>query len=204
MTPARPGFHDLAATRQSIRRFTDEEIPRDLVERLLATAAQAPSAHNRQPWRFVVLPRGATRTRLVEAMSARFRADLERDGVPAEKIEELVDRGRRRLLDPPLAIMLCLTMEDMDDYPDEKRAAAEYTMAVQSTALAGGNLLHAAHAEGLGACWVCAPLFAPEIVRRELNLPQDWVAQGVVILGRPAESGRDRSRRPLQEVVLWC
>ena len=48
------------------------------------------------------------------------------------------------------------------------RQAAERTMAVQSVALACQNLLLAAHAHGLGACWMCAPLFAPELVRDTL------------------------------------
>lgn len=203
MTSARPTFHELAANRQSIRQFTGEDIHQDMITRLLETACRAPSAHNRQPWRFVILPRGANRVRLVESMSRRFRADLEQDGVPQDKIETLVERGRLRLLDPPLAILLCMTMEEMEEYPDPKRAQAERTMAIQSVALAGGQLLLAAHAEGLGACWVCAPLFTPEIVRQELDLPDAWEAQGVLILGWPDESGRDRSRRSVEEVSVW-
>lgn len=196
-------FHQLAGSRQSIRSFRESEIPAEVVERLLKTASQAPSAHNRQPWRFVVLPPDGQRERLVEAMSVRFREDLEADNVPGEKITALVERGRRRMLDPPLAILLCMTLEDMDAYPDEDRQRAEETMAIQSVALAGGHLLLAAHAEGLGACWVCAPLFAPDVVREALDLPDDWQAQGVVILGEAAEEGRNRSRRPVEEISLW-
>lgn len=203
MTDSWPEFHQLAATRQSIRHFQQEEVPAATVERILQTACQAPSAHNRQPWRFVVLPPGEARERLVEAMSRRFRRDLEEDGVPKAEIEEIVERGRRRMVDPPMAIVLCMTMAGMDEYPDEKRQLAEWTMATQSAALAGGHLLLAAHAEGLGACWVCAPLFVPEVVRDQLDLPADWQAQGVIVLGRAAEQGRNRSRRPLDEVSVW-
>lgn len=197
------GFYELAATRQSIREFRDDPVPDALITRLLSIASQAPSAHNRQPWRYVVLPQDETRQQLVRAMSDRFRADLERDGLPAEEIERLVDRGRRRLLDPPVVILLCMTMEDMDQYPDPARQMAERTMAVQGVALAGGQLLLAAHAHGLGGCWVCAPLFVPEIVRAQLDLPASWEAQAAIILGWPAEEGRDRTRRPLTEVSRW-
>lgn len=196
-------FHDLAAERQSIRQFSDEPVPQDLVTRLLTTACQAPSAHNRQPWRFVVLPKGSLRQQLAQAMAQRFRQDLSADGVAEERIETLVNRGFQRLTEPPMAILLFRTMEDMDPYPDEQRKRAEETMAVQSVALAGGHLLLAAQDEGLGACWVCAPLFVPELVRRELDLPEQWRAQGVIIMGWPAESGRNRSRKPLEEVALW-
>lgn len=203
MKASAQAFLDLAKTRQSIRQFHDVEVDPETLERILFSASQAPSAHNRQPWRFVVVKRGERRQRLVEAMSSEFEADLADDGVSAEKITALVERGRERLLRPPVAIVLCLTMEDMDPYPDETRQQAERTMAAQSVALAGGHLLLAAHAEGLGACWNCAPLFAPEVVKEQLDLPSSWEPQGVIVLGHPAETGRDRSRKPLEDVVLW-
>ena len=64
----------------------------------------------------------------------------------------------------------------------------EWLMAAQSTALALGNLLLAAHHEGLAACWMCAPLFAPDIVRDVLDLPADWEPQALITLGYPAET----------------
>lgn len=197
------GLYEVIRERRSIRRFLDQPVDRTVIERLLRAGSQAPSAHNRQPWRFVVLERGARREALVEEMSARFRADLEADRVPAERVEVLVDRGRSRLLQPPILILLFLTIEDMDDYPDRSRSEAERMMAVQSVALAGGYILLAAQEEGLGACWVCAPLFVPQLVRRELELPPEWEAQGVIILGYPAEAGRQRSRKELAEVTRW-
>jgi nitroreductase len=50
---------------------------------------------------------------------------------------------------------------------NDKKAA--YLMAVQSVALAGGHLLVAAHALGLGGVWMCAPLFASSIVKNRLK-----------------------------------
>jgi nitroreductase len=76
-------------------------------------------------------------------------------------------------------------------------------MALQSCALAGGHLLLAAHASGLGACWMCAPLFAPDVVRQALALPNDWEPQAAIVLGYPAESGEARGRKPVDEVTLW-
>ncbi len=60
-------------------------------------------------------------------------------------------------------------------------------MAVQSVALACQNLLLAAHAYGLGACWMCAPLFVPHVVRQVLELPAAWQPQALITLGYPAE-----------------
>lgn len=67
--------------------------------------------------------------------------------------------------------------------------------------MAGENLLLAAEAEGLGSCWMCAPLFCPEEVCEALTLPPQWMPQGLVLLGRPAEAGRMRQRKPLAEIM---
>jgi F420 biosynthesis protein FbiB-like protein len=97
---------------------------------------------------------------------------------------------------------VCLTLEEMDRYPDEKRVRAELMMAVQSTGMAAQNLLLAAHAEGLGGCWMCAPLFCPDAVHAALALPPEWQPQGLILLGRPAEPGRARSRKTPAEIAL--
>ncbi|MFQ3672540.1 MAG: nitroreductase family protein, partial [Aggregatilineales bacterium] len=71
----------LARGRRSIRRYEPREVAQSTLEALLEAAVWAPSAHNRQPWRFAVV-RGAGRERLARAMGARLRADLERDNTP--------------------------------------------------------------------------------------------------------------------------
>jgi nitroreductase len=100
-----------------------------------------------------------------------------------------------------VVVAVCLSLADMDRYPDPARAAAECLMAVQSTAMAVQNLLLAATAAGLGACWMCAPLFCPAVVRGALALPADWQPQALVTIGRPASAGKPPSRRPLADVV---
>ncbi len=157
-------YYELISTRHSIRRFTSQPVEEALLRRVLEAAGQAPSAHNRQPWRFAVVRDGEARRRLVEAMSRAFRADLRRDGLDEAQVDKLVDRGRQRMLGAPVMLIVCLTMQAMDAYADQGRQTAEHSMAVQSTALAGGHLLLAAHAEGLGGCWICSPLFAQATV----------------------------------------
>jgi coenzyme F420-0:L-glutamate ligase/coenzyme F420-1:gamma-L-glutamate ligase len=203
VTDTRNAFYELVATRHSIRKFQDRPVAEDVLRRLLEAACQAPSAHNRQPWRFVVLRDPRLRQRFIAAMSESFRADLARDGLAQREVEQLIARGRDRMLQAAAVVLLCLTMEDMDQYTDADRQGAERTMAAQSVALAGGQLLLAAHAEGLGACWICAPLFAPAIVRGILELPDPWEAQGMIALGYPDEAGRARARKPVEEVSQW-
>jgi coenzyme F420-0:L-glutamate ligase/coenzyme F420-1:gamma-L-glutamate ligase len=195
-------LYAIMKSRRSVRRYAEQPIAPELVQRLLEAAIWAPSAHNRQPWRFVVLSSAETRRALAAAMGERLRADLTADGAAPELIERDVSRSYSRISGAPLAIMVCLSMADMDRYPDGRRNEAEYIMAVQSVAMAAQNLLLAAHAEGLGACWMCAPLFCPDVVRNALNLPADWQPQALITLGYPA-AARESSRHALETRVLW-
>ncbi len=194
--------YDLIHTRRSIRRFDPRSVPQEVLLRLLEAATWAPSAHNRQPWRFVVLPGDAAKRRLADAMAARLEADLRADGVPEDAIAADTGRSRRRLTGAGALILVCLSMVDMDDYPDARRRSFERTMAVQGVAMAAQNLLLAAHAEGLGAVWMCAPLFCQDTVRAALDLPPDFEPQGVIALGYPAEE-REKGREPLETRVVF-
>ena len=191
---------ELIFTRRSIRRYQERPVPPEMVEQLLTAATWAPSAHNRQPWRFVIMEDAGTKTRLAAAMGERLRRDLAADGLDAAAIERDAGRAHARISGAPLLILLCLTLADMDDYPDARRRAHETTMAVQSVAMAGQNLLLAAHALGLGACWLCAPLFCPDVVGATLALPLDWQPQGLITAGYPAEE-RTKTRASLETRV---
>jgi F420 biosynthesis protein FbiB-like protein len=188
--------------RRSIRRYQPDSVPRAVIETLLSAAIWSPSAHNRQPWRFAVIEQAGMKEKLALTMGTRLRRDLTADGVPETVIEKDASRSYSRITSAPVLIALCLSMADMDVYPDERRNRNEYLMAVQSTAMAGQNLLLAAHDLGLGACWMCAPLFVPDIVRDVLELPDDWQPQALLTLGYPAET-KVKERRPLEASVLW-
>lgn len=193
---------DLIKSRRSIRRYTDEAIPETLIMRLLEAAAWAPSAHNRQPWRFAVMTNWVDKDRLARAMGARLRADRTADGDDPADIERDVARSYARLTGAPVIIVVCSSMADMDVYPDPRRSRSEWVMATQSTAMAAQNLLLLAHAEGLAACWLCAPLFTPELVTATLDLPEDWEPQGLITLGYPAQE-RTKAREPVEKKVLF-
>jgi F420 biosynthesis protein FbiB-like protein len=195
--------HQFIRSRRSVRRFRPGPVTGNALERILETATWAPSSHNRQPWRFAVLERVDYRERLVQSMGSDFLSDLLGDGLTLEAAQAQVERSRIRILEAPLAILLCLDESEMDAYPDVRRQRAETWMAVQSVAMAGQNLLLAAHAEGLGGVWMCAPLFAQVTVREALSLPETWQPQGLVLLGYPAKVPPVRGRKPLPEITLY-
>jgi F420 biosynthesis protein FbiB-like protein len=178
-------------------------VPDSIIQNILATAAYAPSAHNRQPWRFVVVTDRSLKAHLADAMAEDFERDLRRDSVSPEKIQAQIKRSKDRITSAPVVILLCLDMSEMDSYPDEKRQHAERTMAMQSVAAAGLQLLLAAHAEGLGGVWVCAPLFAPQTIQETLKLPEAWEPQGMFFLGYTAQNPELRERKRIESVSLF-
>jgi len=196
-------LHHFLRTRRSIRRFKPDPIPDSVIQNILSTATFAPSAHNRQPWRFCVVTNLSVKSQLADAMAIDFERDLTCDGISPEKIQAQIKRSRDRITSAPVVILLCLDMSEMDSYPDEKRQYAERMMAIQSVASAGLQLLLAAHAEELGGVWVCSPLFAQETIQKTLNLSKAWEPQAMFFIGYPYESPEARERKSIESIALF-
>jgi len=196
-------YHDFLRSRRSARRFKPQAVDLTIVTRLLETATHAPSAHNRQPWRFAVLSESQAKSRLGEAMAAELRRDLAADRLSDPEIETAVQRSQNRINQAPLIIVMCMDASEMAIYPDERRQEAERTMAVQSTALAGMLLQLAAHAEGLGSVWICAPLFAPQAVCKVLALPSTWEPQGMFFLGYAEGTPKAKALKDINKVTRF-
>ncbi len=200
MTHITNNLHEFLRSRRSVRRFKPDPVPDPVIERILTSATYAPSAHNRQPWRFVVVTESAIKSRLGEEMAKEFQQDLAQDGIDPVEIERQITRSKSRLRAAPVVVVLCMDTTEIDTYPDAKRQQAERTMAMQSVAAAGLQLLLAAHAEGLAGTWVCSPLFTPKTVQITLNLIETWEPQGMFYLGFPSALPASRARKPIQEI----
>jgi F420 biosynthesis protein FbiB-like protein len=204
--PASPEPPVLGAIRgrRSVRRYLPKEVPDEAVGRVLEAARWAPSPHGRQPWRFAVVRNDETKGRLADAMGGEWRSNLEMDGQDAEVVQRRLEGSRRRLLDAPVLVLICLYLEDLDAYPDPARQENETTMAVQSLGAAAQNALLAAYDAGLDAGWMCAPLFAPEKVVEALGLDPKLVPHALLTLGyAEGDPPKRRGRRPLEELVVY-
>jgi coenzyme F420-0:L-glutamate ligase / coenzyme F420-1:gamma-L-glutamate ligase len=190
--------------RRSVRRYLSKEVPDETVEHVLEAARWAPSPHGRQPWRFAVIRSEDTKERLARAMGEEWRANLEMDGQSVEIVEKRLKGSRRRLLDAPVLVLICLYLEDLDAYPDAERQSGEITMAVQSLGAAAQNALLTAYDSGLDAGWVCAPLFCPERVVEALGLDPSLVPHALLTLGyADGDPPKRRSRKALYELVVY-
>jgi len=195
--------YNLLSSRRSVRKYASGKVEREQLERIIKAGTWAPSAHNAQPWRFVVLESEEAKHRLAVAMTEEYRRDLKQNGVPPSEVDAIIAASVERFSKAPVLLLVCLTMEGMDHYPDDRRSQAEHVMAVQSVAAAIQNILLAAHAEELGACWCCAPLFCQEAVRRALKLPSTLEPQALITIGPPAENPPPPPRYPLRRILRY-
>ena len=168
-------------SRRSIRRFKPDPVPPELVERIIETATYAPSAHNLQPWRFVVLDSQSSKQLLGEALTKAMQADMLLEGAVESDIHKRTNNSLRRLSEAPITILLCRDLTAVRQQKPE-----DMVMAIQSVANAGLQLLLAAHAEGLGGNWICWPLYAQGETRQVLGLPDSWEPQALFFIGYPA------------------
>ncbi|MCP8318712.1 MAG: nitroreductase family protein [Candidatus Methylarchaceae archaeon HK01B] len=195
-------FLKIVKSRRSIKKLKPDPISRDLIEEMIDVAISAPSAHNAQPWRFIVITDQDLKDRLVKAMLRSWRDDLSKNEVSDMEIERLIVSSKKRTLNASILILACLTMEDMDKYMDGRRNF-EYIMAVQSVSAAIQNLLLAIHVKGLGGCWRCAPLFCTEVVREVLDIPESYYPQAIIEVGYPVEKVKMPPRKPLKDIVRY-
>jgi len=173
--------------RRSVRRFAAEPVPPDLITAAVAEALTAPAPHHTRPVRFVWLQTPAIRTRLLDRMKDRWRADLTDDGRPADTIDRRVARGQI-LYDAPEVVIPFLVPDGAHAYPDAARADAEHTMFTVAVGAAVQALLVALAVRGLGSCWIGSTIFAADLVRAELELPRDWEPLGAIAIGYPHEA----------------
>ncbi len=195
---------DAIRQRRSVRKFLPRPVLKEIVEEVLVAAGWAASAHNAQPWRFIVLADASLKRELALAMAKAWAADLTRDGVTveAEKRKAKVER----FANAPVLILTCLTMEGMEKFTDERRQKCERDLAVQSLGAAMQNLLLAAQAKGLGACWFSAPGFCKETVRKVLKIPDAVEPEALVVMGYAAETPPLPKKKALGEycfVDVW-
>lgn len=158
--------------RRSIRVFQKKNVSEEKIETIIDAGSHAPSAGNIQPWEFVVVTDPEVKHQL--AIAALNQSFVESASV---------------------VIVVCA---------DEARSSQRYgsrganLYCIQDTAAAVQNMLLAAHALGLGTCWVGA--FREDMARKALSTPSHVRPVALVPIGYSAKSPSPRRRRPISEV----
>ena len=196
-------FIDLLKKRRSYKsQYDSEEFKREIIEEAIEIARWAPSAHNSQPWRFIILEKNKKRDDLIDKMNEKLRIDLRKDEKKEAYIEKKIEKTRNNFLQAPYLILICTDTMELDEYPDQERMEIEFLMSIQSVSSSITYFLLALEAKGLAACWYCAPLFTKEIVRNELNLPKEYVPTAFVTIGYPLKEQKIPLRKKLTEIIF--
>ncbi len=186
--------------RHSIRTFTDQHLTDEEIKTLLHAANAAPSAHNQQAWRFIVL-RGEKKQelgRLVTDRSASF----------PRPAAALLRMAAKSIVSSPVVIAVAntgdLIRHGTDLFKVEKEIAHDFfrTMEIQSSAAAVQNILLAATSLGLGTVWLGVLYLIKDDVLRFLGEPEgEFMA--VVPVGHPARPSSGPHKQPIETKVKF-
>ena len=186
--------------RRSVRTFTKDDVSDEEIMVLLHAANQAPSAHNQQAWRFVIL-RGKKKQELAQLVTTRSVAFPK----PAAA---LLRMGAKSIISAPVVIAVVntgdLIKHGTELFKVEKEMAHDFfrTMEIQSSAAAVENILLAATSLGLGTVWLGILYIIKGDVLGFLGEPEgEFMA--VVSVGRPAKVGSGPQKQPVGMKVRW-
>jgi nitroreductase len=186
--------------RHSIRVFTDQPVSDVDLNTILDAANRAPSAHNQQSWRFIIL-RGQKQHDLAELVTRRA-ADFPRSSAI------LMRMASRSILSAPVVVAVANTGElirhGSELFRVEKEAAHDFfrTMEIQSSAAAVENLLLAATSLGLGSVWLGILFLIKDDVLTFLGEPAgEFMA--VIPVGYAAKPAAGPKKRPLEAIIRY-
>ena len=186
--------------RHSVRTFTDKEVSGEQITVLLQAANEAPSAHNQQSWKFIVV-RDQKRHELANLVTSKAAA-FEK---PASA---LLRMAARSIMSAPVVIAVANTGDLIEHGTDlfriEKDMARDFfrTMEIQSSAAAVENLLLAATSLGLSTVWLGILFLIKDDVLQFLGEPKgEFMA--VVPVGYSAKSGNGPQKQPFEVKVRY-
>jgi iodotyrosine deiodinase len=184
-------LRDELRRRRSVRDFSAEAVPLELVDAAIEIAASAPSGANRQPWRFVVVRDPQTKRRIREAAEAEEREFYERRATP-DWLADLAPLGtdwRKPFLEkaPVLIVVFALDWEE-EEAADGRSTRHKSYYVQESVGIAVGMLLTALNAAGLATLThTPSPM---GFLGRILGRPRNERAYVLVPVGYPAPDAR--------------
>jgi nitroreductase len=203
---------ELMQSRRSIRKFLPKVPERALLKRLIEAAVTAPSASNKQPWRFFIVHNSEVKAR----MAAAIREAVERVAAHIEPQFETAFRAYgdyfTRFETAPVVIVplyrpltLLSSMVGPNLLPKDRKnvICMEEQSGLVSTSLAVENLLLMAHEVGLGASGLTGPLIAADELREILSVPASWNIVALVAVGYPDEQPMPTGRKAAENVTRW-
>jgi nitroreductase len=200
-------------SRRSVRSFKPEHPGREQIQELIEMAITAPSASNKQPWRFFVTDDRSTIDKMAEAVSGAV------DQIVAHIEPQYIDAFRAygdyfvRFQNAPvvitatfreIAVLSNLLKTDLPKDSFETIRRMEYYSGLTSTSLAIQNLMLYAHSNGLGTSCMTGPLVAAEELKTILSIPASWDLAALIAVGYADEEPAVTTRKPAESVLRWA
>ena len=188
--------------RRSIRKFTDRPVPREITEEILKAGMCAPSAKNRQPWRFVVAADG-DKSSMLQAMAQGIQNETEGRGILPDSKQYL--NGAKQTLGIMRQVPVCiLILNPLGSSPLQSISGEERFYEIANTLSVGAaiqNMSLAAVDLGLGSLWICDIFFAYRELCDWLNTENQLIS--ALALGYPDEQPLARPRKTLGQITEW-
>ena len=168
-------FFEVVTTRRTVRSYTADPVSRQEIQELIDLAVLAPTAMNAQPWAFTVVTDPAVMGRLDAVVVETLRTPAVLERIPSERLRQMIgDPAFTIFYQAPALIAI---------HGDSRVPAA-----MIDCQLAAENLFLAAHARGLGSCYMGFLTMAAdhEEVRRLLRIPEGNRLMAAAVVGRPA------------------
>lgn len=167
-------YHELLKNRRSVRLYTDEPVPTDILKEIIKESTFAPSSGNNQPWRFTVVNSMAMMKRISDESKKNLLSRIEAD--PAIYIKRYEPALRNKDYNVFYNAPALIILAGQRDYRNLK----------VDCALCAAYLMYAAAARGLGTCWVnLGSDIRDESLRGELGLTPDLAIVAPIIVGYP-------------------
>ena len=144
-------FMNRMAQRRSVRFFSAEPVPFELIENAIRCAALAPSGANQQPWRFVVVQDPEMKRQIREAAEAEERESYEHR-MPADWLDALAPLGtdwHKEFLETAPYLIVVFRIDFGLTQTEEGGSRIKHYYVQESVGIATGFLLAALHMSGL-------------------------------------------------------
>lgn len=199
-------------SRRSIRKFLPKMPERALLEQLIAAAVTAPSASNKQPWRFLVITNPDLKNRMASVIRVaveRVAAYIEPQFEPA--FRAYGDYFTRFETAPvvivplyrPLTLLSSMVGPGLPSEDQQNITDMEQLSGIVSVSLAMENILLMAHDVGLGASGLTGPLIAMRALAKVLAVPAGWGIVALIAVGYPDEQPIAPARKLPADVTRW-
>jgi nitroreductase len=199
-------------SRRSIRRYQSVHPGREKIEELIEMAITAPSASNKQPWRFFATDDAGTINRMAQAVSKSMDEIVSHiDSAYMEALRSYGDYFVRFQNAPvviaaafrEIAVLSNLVDATLTDHYKEEIRKMEFYSGLTSTSLAIQNLMLYAHATGMGTSCMTGPLVASQEIKRILSIPDSWELAALIAVGYADEAPLAPQRKSASAVLRW-